>query len=45
MGGTAPSAIPFARNKEGQIMVNVKLAAKAGVVFKPELVRNAVVLK
>lgn len=45
LGGTAPSAIPLARNKEGQIMVNVKLAARGGVVFKPELVRNAVVLK
>jgi ABC-type uncharacterized transport system substrate-binding protein len=45
LGGTAPSAIPITPNKEAQIMVNVKLAAKGGVVFKPELVRNAVVLK
>jgi ABC-type uncharacterized transport system substrate-binding protein len=45
LGGTSPAAIPIARNKEGQIMVNVRLAAKGGVVFKPELVRNAVVLK
>ncbi len=43
--GGKPSAIPIARNKEGQIMLNVKLASKAGVVFKPELVRNAVVVK
>ncbi len=43
--GEKPSAIPIAANKEGQIMVNVKLASKAGVVFKPELVRNAVVVK
>jgi hypothetical protein len=43
--GQKPSAIPIASNKEGQIMVNVKLASKAGVVFKPELVRNAVVMK
>jgi ABC-type uncharacterized transport system substrate-binding protein len=43
--GAPPSSIPVAANKEGQIMVNVKLASKAGVVFKPELVRNAVVLK
>jgi ABC-type uncharacterized transport system substrate-binding protein len=43
--GDKPSSIPIARNKEGQIMVNVKLAAKGGVVFKPEIVRNAVVLK
>jgi ABC-type uncharacterized transport system substrate-binding protein len=43
--GEKPSAIPIASNKEGQIMVNVKLASKAGVVFRPELVRNAVVVK
>lgn len=43
--GTPPSSIPIARNKEGQIMLNVKLASKGNVVFKPELVRNAVVLK
>ncbi len=43
--GEKPSSIPIAANKEGQIMVNVKLASKAGVVFKPELVRNAVVVK
>lgn len=43
--GAKPSSIPVAQNKEGQIMLNVKLASKAGVVFKPELLRNAVVLK
>jgi ABC-type uncharacterized transport system substrate-binding protein len=43
--GEPPSRIPVTANKEGQIMLNVKLASKAGVVFKPDLVRNAVVLK
>jgi len=43
--GEKPSSIAITTNKEGQIMVNVKLASKAGVVFKPELVRNAVVVK
>jgi ABC-type uncharacterized transport system substrate-binding protein len=43
--GAPPSSIPVTPNKEAQIMVNVKLASKAGVVFKPELVRNAVVVK
>ncbi len=43
--GAPPSSIAIASNKEAQIMVNVKLASKAGVVFKPELVRNAVVVK
>ncbi len=45
MKGAAPTSIPIATNKEGQIFMNVKLAAKAGIVFKPELVRNAVVVK
>jgi ABC-type uncharacterized transport system substrate-binding protein len=43
--GTAPSAIPIAANKQAKIVVNPKLAAKAGLVFKPELIRNAVVAK
>lgn len=45
LGGAKPRSIPIAANKEGQIMVNVRLASKAGVVFKPEIVRNAVVVK
>lgn len=43
--GAAPASIPVTTNKEGQIFLNVKLASKAGIVFKPELARNAVVLK
>jgi ABC-type uncharacterized transport system substrate-binding protein len=43
--GEPPAKLPVVPNKEGQIMLNVKLAARAGVVFKPELLRNAVVLK
>lgn len=45
LGGAKPSSIPVTENREGQIMLNVKLASKAGVVFKPELARNAVVVK
>ncbi len=43
--GAAPTSIPITANKDGQIYLNVKLAAKTGIVFRPELVRNAVVLK
>ena len=43
--GTPPSAIPIAANKQAKIVVNPRLAAKAGVVFKSELLRNAVVAK
>jgi ABC-type uncharacterized transport system substrate-binding protein len=39
--GTAPSAIPVAANKQAKIFINPRIAAKAGVVFKPELVKNA----
>lgn len=42
--GEAPSAIPVAANKESKNFINVKLATKAGVVFKPELVRSATVV-
>jgi len=41
--GAAPASIPVAANKQAKIVVNPKLAAKAGLVFKPELLRNAVV--
>jgi ABC-type uncharacterized transport system substrate-binding protein len=43
--GTPPSSIPVAANKEAKLYLNVKLASKAGVVFKPELVKNAEILK
>lgn len=43
--GKAPGSIPIARNKEAKLKINLKLASKAGVVFKPALVRNADVIK
>ena len=42
--GEAPSAIPIAANKESKIFMNLKLAGKAGVVFKPEVVKTATVV-
>jgi hypothetical protein len=42
--GESPAAIPIASNKESKILINVKLATKAGVVFKPEVVRSATVV-
>ena len=41
LGGTPPSSIPMARNEKGDLLLNFKLATKAGIVFKPALVRNA----
>jgi ABC-type uncharacterized transport system substrate-binding protein len=43
--GAAPASIPVAQNKEAKLYLNVKLASKAGVVFKPELVKNAEIIK
>lgn len=41
--GAAPSSIPVAKNKQSKIVLNPKLAAKAGVVFKPDILRNATI--
>jgi ABC-type uncharacterized transport system substrate-binding protein len=43
--GTPPSSIPVTQNKEAKLYLNVKLASKAGIVFKPDLVKNAEILK
>ncbi len=43
--GASPASIPIVPNKQAKIFVNVKLASKAGIVFKPALVKNAEVLK
>jgi ABC-type uncharacterized transport system substrate-binding protein len=45
LGGKAPSAIPVTPNKQARIFINPKLAAKAGIVFKPEMVKIAEVVK
>lgn len=37
LGGTAPSAIPIAYNKEGQLYFNPRIAAKVGVTEVPPL--------
>jgi ABC-type uncharacterized transport system substrate-binding protein len=43
--GKSPAAIPIVTNKEAKLFVNVKLASKAGIVFKPELISNAQVIR
>jgi hypothetical protein len=45
VGGKAPNAIPVAPNKQAKIFINPKVASKAGVVFSPDLVKNAIVAK
>lgn len=39
--GKEPGSIAITPNKQAKILINPRLAAKAGVIFKPELVRNA----
>jgi len=39
--GKPAGSIAIAANKQAKILINPALAAKAGVVFKPDLVRNA----
>jgi ABC-type uncharacterized transport system substrate-binding protein len=39
--GKPASSIPIASNREAKILINPALAARAGVIFKPDLVRNA----
>jgi ABC-type uncharacterized transport system substrate-binding protein len=45
LGGTSPSGIPITENKKEDLMLNVKIATKAGIVFKPALVTNAKIIK
>jgi ABC-type uncharacterized transport system substrate-binding protein len=43
--GTPPASIPVTANKQAKVLINPRLAAAAGIVFKPELVRSAQVAK
>jgi ABC-type uncharacterized transport system substrate-binding protein len=43
--GAAPASIPVTANKQAKVFINPRLAASAGIVFKPELVRSAQVAK
>jgi ABC-type uncharacterized transport system substrate-binding protein len=45
MKGAAPSSIPVVGNKQAKVFINPRLAAGAGITFKPGLVRNAQVVK
>jgi ABC-type uncharacterized transport system substrate-binding protein len=44
LDGKSPADIPLTENKKGQLIVNLDLADKLGVVFAPSLLKNAVVL-
>jgi ABC-type uncharacterized transport system substrate-binding protein len=44
LDGTPPSAIPMVKSKRGDLVLNLRLAEKLGVVFAPSLLRNAVII-
>ncbi len=44
LAGAPPSSIPIAQNKGAELLLNVKRSSKVGIVFKPEILRNAKVL-
>jgi hypothetical protein len=44
LDGTPVSEIPVAENKKGEMIVNLDLADKLGVVFAPSLLKTAVIL-
>jgi ABC-type uncharacterized transport system substrate-binding protein len=43
--GKPPASIPVVPNKQAKIFIHPRLAARAGIVFKPELVKMAEVVK
>jgi ABC-type uncharacterized transport system substrate-binding protein len=45
MDGTSPASIPIVSNKQGKFSLNMKIAGKIGVVFKPTLLKHAEIIK
>ena len=39
--GTSPSAIPIEKNKEGELMINIRIAKKLGIEIPYDLLENA----
>ena len=44
LGGMPVSEIPVTQNKKGELILNLELADKLGVVFAPSLLKNATIL-
>ena len=42
--GKNPAEIPVAKNREGKIALNFKLAEKLGITFGPDILKNAEVI-
>ncbi len=45
LDGVSPASIPIVKNHEAKMLLNIKLASKAGVIFKASLLKNAEIIK
>jgi hypothetical protein len=45
LNGTRPSDIPIVTNKKGMLYVNLKIAEKLGVIIRPDLLKNAQIIR
>ncbi|MCG2736693.1 MAG: ABC transporter substrate-binding protein [Candidatus Methanoperedenaceae archaeon] len=45
LNGTRPSDIPIVTNDKGMLYVNLKIAQKLGAIVKPELLKNARIIR
>ncbi|HWQ95939.1 MAG TPA: ABC transporter substrate binding protein [Candidatus Methylomirabilis sp.] len=45
LNGTSPPDIPITANKKGKLFVNLKIADKLRVIIRPELLKNAEIIR
>ncbi len=45
LAGKSASSIPIEKNKQGNLYINFALSEKLGVVFKPELIETATIIR
>ena len=45
LDGTPPNDIPIAQNREGRVIVNLKIGNKLGIIFDPRLLRMAEIIR
>lgn len=45
LDGVAPSSIPITRNRQGKLFINLKIADKLGITFKPYLLKVADIIR
>lgn len=45
MDGANPYDIPVVKNKKGNLMLNLQLAEKLGIVFSPDMIKNAKIIE